>query len=133
MNYYSLEINGNEYKLRITSRLHAELDMKFSGNGGFMAALSDSDTMMNQNAIFKKLIPTALKPFTDNPKLDADEAYDQLVDDGWKIEEFMALTMGVAEVSGFLTEGTEADLRTEIAKAKAEREAKANAEKPTSD
>lgn len=109
MKYYSLQVGEKEIKLRITARYHAELDKMLGGK--FLKIMQDNDTLLNAMDMAEKIIFIGAKGIEQDGKVvythDAiNNIIDELVDEGWSTEDFIALIVNVGEVSGFLPRGS---------------------------
>ena len=127
MKYYSLICGDKEYKLRIASKQHADLDLIFKDKGGFFKFITSEDGLSDCNDVFKKIVPIAARTFADeNGKLDAKnigDLFDALVDENdWGVEEFIGAIIGICEVSCFFPKGSTAEMAAEKSLTERERE-----------
>ena len=116
MNYHEIKVGEKTLKLRVRMRDHAELDK--SCGGAFLAALTDEDTMGGKPwELLGSLLHVALRPFEAEhgkyTRAQVDDLMDEMVDEGWTIEDAAGCLMKTAAVSGFFPREAAAAILTD--------------------
>lgn len=101
--YFEIHVGEKVLKLRIRMRDHAELD-KLCG-GAYLKTISDEETMGERVwEILGHSLYIGLKAYEENgawTRAQVDDLMDQLVDEGWMIDNALSAIMHIAAVSGF--------------------------------
>lgn len=103
MQYHEIKVGEKTLKLRIRMRDHAELD---KACGGFLACLTDEKIMGERTwGLLGNMLHVALRPYEaehgKHTREMVDNLMDEMVDDGWTVEEAAECIMRTAAVSGF--------------------------------
>ena len=102
--FYSITIGGEDYKLRLTASTIMQIEKKL-GQSLFSALEHIQENMIET---ISTILWGALQPFHANFPFDkAAGLFDQYIDDGHSIEDFMGEMNGLFEASGFFKKGQE--------------------------
>lgn len=100
--FYTITIGGEDYKLRLTASSIMQIEKKL-GQSLFSALENVQDNMIE---IVTTLLWGAMQAFNANFPFDkAAGLFDQFIDDGNSIEDFMREINGLFEASGFFKKG----------------------------
>ncbi len=100
--YYTLTVNGEDYKLRLTASAIMQIEKKL-GKSLFSALEHIQDNMIETVAT---IIWGAMQPLNANfPFEKATGLFDAYIDDGHSIEDLMQEINGLFEASGFFKKG----------------------------
>jgi len=102
--FYTLTVGENEYKLRLTASAIMQIEKKL-GKSLFNALENMQDNMIET---VTAIIWGAMQPLNANFAYDkATGIFDQYIDDGHSIEDFMYEINALFEASGFFKKGQE--------------------------
>ena len=100
--FYTLTIGGEEYKLRLTASAIMQIEKKL--NKSLFSALEHIQDNMIET--ITTILWGAMQPFNANFSFDkAAGLFDQYIDDGNSIEDFMLELNSMFEASGFFRKG----------------------------
>ena len=111
MLYTTITIKDEEYKARLSARDCVELEKKLGDNPlNIFLRTAQNDSLPSIN-LMVSIFHQSLQKYQHNITLsDAYDLYDDYVDDGHTLEDFIPLILEIFEVSGFFKkpeEGTE--------------------------
>lgn len=112
MNYYTLSLkSGKEYKLRLTARGQRDY-IKETGKG----LISSFEEFMDSPGLYlPTLIWASAQQFNHKfTKSDADDIYDQLIDDGTMLEDQLLIYQDILAVSGFFDQEDLESMRKDL-------------------
>ena len=112
MLFHEVEINGKEYKLRLSSRGIVKLEKKLGGNpmNIFMAVQQNQLPSLEATMV---ILHASMQKYHSGIKLDdVYDLYDEFVENGGTYMELIPILLAVFKVSGFFKEDmTEGDTK----------------------
>ena len=102
--FYTLTVGGEEYKLRLTASAIMQIEKKL-GKSLFSALEGIQNNMIET---ITAILWGAMQPFNANfPFDEAVGLFDQYIDDGHSVEDFMLEINALFKASGFFKKGRE--------------------------